>query len=163
SPPTTTRRGRRSMGTQQGCSRRHMLAMSVAAGGLAVGCSYREAAAQAAKRIEQLDPSLDKIIDTSQPIQELATGLGGPLGSAEGTVWWKEGHYLLSSDIHNSRRMKYTPGQGVTVFKEGTNRANGLTRDLQGRLVACEHDTRRVTRQEPDGSVTVIANSFQGR
>jgi gluconolactonase len=59
--------------------------------------------------------------------------------------------------------MKYTPGQGVTVFKEGTNRANGLTRDLQGRLVACEHDTRRVTRQEPDGSVTVIANSYQGR
>jgi gluconolactonase len=59
--------------------------------------------------------------------------------------------------------MKYTPGQGVTTFKEGTNRANGLTRDLQGRLVACEHDTRRVTRQEHDGSITVIANSFQGR
>ena len=151
------------MGTQQGFSRRRMLVMSVAAGSLAVGCSYREATAQAAKRIEQLDPSLDKIIDTSQPIQELATGLGGPLGSAEGPVWWKEGRYLLFSDIHNSRRMKYTPGQGVTVFKEGTNRANGLTRDLQGRLVACEHDTRRVTRQEPDGSITVIANSFQGR
>ena len=140
-----------------------MLAMSVAAGGLTVGCSYREAAAQAAKRIEQLDPSLDKIIDTSQPIQELATGLGGPLGSAEGPVWWKEGRYLLFSDIHNSRRMKYTPGQGVTVFKESTNHANGLTRDLQGRLVACEQDTRRVARQELDGSTTVIANSFQGR
>jgi gluconolactonase len=51
----------------------------------------------------------------------------------------------------------------VTLFKEPTNRANGLTRDLQGRLLACEHDTRRVTRQELDGSVTVIANSFQGR
>jgi gluconolactonase len=88
------------MGTQQGLSRRHMLAMSVAAGGLTVGCSYREATAQAAKRIEQLDPSLDKIIDTSQPIQELASGLGGPLGSAEGPVWWKEGRYLLFSDIH---------------------------------------------------------------
>ncbi len=46
---------------------------------------------------------------------------------------------------------------------EPTNRANGLTRDPQGRLVACEHDSRRVTRQEPDGSITVIANSFQGR
>jgi gluconolactonase len=46
---------------------------------------------------------------------------------------------------------------------EPTNRANGLTRDLQGRLVACEHDSRRVTRQEADGSITVIANSFQGR
>ena len=59
--------------------------------------------------------------------------------------------------------MKYTPGQGVSVFKESTNHANGLTRDLQGRLVACEQDTRRVARQELDGSITVIANSFQGQ
>ena len=151
------------MRAQNGISRRHMLAMSAAAGSLAIGSGLRGASAQAGKRIERLDPSLDKIIDTSQPIRELASGMGGPLGSAEGPVWWKEGGYLLFSDIHNNRRMKYTPGQGVTVFKEPTNRANGLTRDLQGRLVACEHDTRRVTRQELDGSITVIANSFQGR
>src|SRR5688572_13793098 len=44
-----------------------------------------------------------------------------------------------------------------------SNRANGLTRDREGRLLACEHDSRRVTRQELDGSLTVIANSFQGR
>jgi gluconolactonase len=151
------------MRSQSDVSRRHMLAISAAAGGFAIGSGLRGALAQAGKRIEQLDPSLDKIIDTSQPVQELASGLGGPLGPAEGPVWWKEGGYLLFSDIHNSRRMKYTPGQGVAIFKEGTNRANGLTRDLQGRLVACEHDTRRVTRQELDGSITVIANSFQGR
>ena len=59
--------------------------------------------------------------------------------------------------------MKYTPGGGVSLFQEPTNRANGLTRDMQGRLIACEHDSRRVTRREPDGSITVIANSFQGR
>ena len=60
--------------------------------------------------------------------------------------------------------MKSAPGQGVSVFQQPTNRANGLTRDLQGRLIACEHDSRRVTRQELDGkSITVIANSFQGR
>ena len=69
----------------------------------------------------------------------------------------------MFSDIHNNRRMKYQPGSGVSLFLEPTNRANGLTRDLQGRLVACEHDSRRVTRQEADGSITVIANSFQGR
>ena len=51
----------------------------------------------------------------------------------------------------------------MSLFLEPTNRANGLTRDLQGRLVACEHDSRRVTRQEADGSITVVANSFQGR
>ena len=85
------------------------------------------------------------------------------MGPAEGPLWWKEGSYLLFSDIHNNRRMKYVPGQGVSMFQEPTNRANGLTRDLQGRLLACEHDSRRVTRQEHDGSITVIANSFQGR
>src|SRR6202008_4443924 len=100
---------------------------------------------------------------TSQPIQELAAGLGGELGPAEGPLWWKEGGYLLFSDINTSKRMKYTPGQGVTVFEEKTNGANGLTPDLQGRLLACEPETRRVTRKEFDGSLTVIANSFQGR
>src|SRR5262245_62175727 len=59
--------------------------------------------------------------------------------------------------------MKFTPGQGVSVDLEPTNRANGLTRDLQGRLLSCEHDTRRVTPRELDGSLTVLANSFQGR
>src|SRR2546421_952912 len=113
--------------------------------------------------IEQSAPELEKILSLSEPIQMLADGFGGPQGPAEGPVWCKEGGYLLFSDIHNNRRMQYTPGQGVSVVQEPTNRANGLTRDLQGRLLACEHDSRRVTRQELDGSLTVIANSFQGR
>src|SRR2546425_1991062 len=114
-------------------------------------------------QIEALAPELEKILDPSQPIRHLAEGFGGPLGPAEGRVWIKEGVYLLFSDIHNNRRMKYTPGQGMSVDLEPTNRANGLTRDLQGRLLSCEHDTRRVTRRELDGSLTVLANSFQGR
>jgi gluconolactonase len=118
---------------------------------------------QPTKRIEQLAPELEKIIAPSEPIKDLADGFGGAHGPAEGPLWWKEGRYLLFSDIHNNRRMKYAPGGGVSVVLEPTNRANGLTRDLQGRLIACEHDSRRVTRQELDGSLTVIANSFQGR
>src|SRR5712672_3833178 len=149
------------MRTKIGLSRRHLLQTAGAAGGLAL--AGRAPAQAPARKIEQLSPELDKIISTTEPIQEIATGLGGELGPAEGPLWWKEGGYLLFSDIHNNRRMKYTPGQGVSVFKEPTNRANGLTRDLQGRLLAAEHDTRRVTRQELDGSITVIANSFQGR
>src|SRR5262245_52801565 len=151
------------MRAYNGISRRHVLRMAMAVGSLAMASGVRGVLAQAAKRIEQLAPELDKITSTSEPIQELADGFGGPMGPAEGPVWWKEGGYLLFSDIHNNRRMKYTPGQGVTVFQEPTNRANGLTRDLQGRLLAAEHDSRRVTRQEADGSITVIANSFQGR
>jgi gluconolactonase len=115
------------------------------------------------KQIDRLAPELDRIISTSEPIQELADGFGGPHGPAEGPLWWHEGRYLLFSDIHNDKRMKYLPGTGVSLFQEPTNRANGLTRDMQGRLIACEHDSRRVTRQEPDGSITVVANCFQGR
>jgi len=118
---------------------------------------------QSSPRIEKLAPELDRIISTSEPIQHLADGFGGAQGPAEGPLWWKEGGYLLFSDIHNNKRMKYDPGKGVSLFLEPTNRANGLTRDLQGRVIACEHDSRRVTRQELDGSITVVANSFQGR
>ena len=114
-------------------------------------------------RIEQFAPELEQIVSTSEPIEYLADGYGGAQGPAEGPLWWKEGGYLLFSDIHNNRRMRYQPGAGVSLFQEPTNRANGLTRDLQGRLIACEHDSRRVTRQELDGSITVVANSFQGR
>ena len=151
------------MTIEHGVSRRDMLAMSAAAGGLALSSGVRRASAQAEKRIERLAPELDNIIAADEPIKELATGFVGPLGPAEGPLWWKEGGYLLFTDIHNNRRMKFTPGQGVSVDLEPTNRANGLTRDLQGRLLSCEHDTRRVTRRELDGSLTVLANSFQGR
>src|SRR5262245_57173117 len=101
-------RGRNStMFTRNGISRRHMLTMAGAAGSFALPCG-RSGFAQVRKLIEKLDPGVDSIIDTSQPIQELASGFGGDLGPAEGPVWWKEGGYLLFSDIHNNRRMKYT-------------------------------------------------------
>jgi gluconolactonase len=118
---------------------------------------------QSSKRIESLAAELERIVSSSEPIHDLADGFGGAQGPAEGPLWWREGGYLVFSDIHNNRRMKYDPGKGVSLMLEPTNRANGLTRDLQGRLVACEHDSRRVTRQELDGSITVIANSFRGR
>src|SRR6266513_5865932 len=148
---------------QIGISRRRAMEMTIAMGGLAMAGGAGHAQTPPTPKIEQLAPELEKIIATSEPIQHLADGFGGTLGPAEGPLWWKEGKYLLFSDIHNNKRMKYEPGKGVSVFLEPTNRANGLTRDLQGRLLACEHDSRRVTRLELDGSLTVIANSFQGR
>ena len=111
--------------------------------------------------IEQHAPELERIIDMNAPVEELAGGYGGDMGPAEGPLWWKEGGYLLFSDIHNNRRMKWADGEGATLFAEPTNRANGLTRDRQGRLLAGEHDARRVTRQEPDGSITVVANNYR--
>jgi gluconolactonase len=144
-------------------SRRDVLRMVSAVGGLAVTRS-RNVWAQSASRIESLAPELESIISTSEPIRQLATGYGGDIGPAEGPLWWAEGRYLLFNDIHTARRLKYTPGQqGAVVAMEKTNEANGITRDLQGRLISAEHLTRRVTRYEPDGSLTVIANSFQGK
>ena len=143
-------------------SRREVLRMAGAVGGLAV-TSIPELWAQSARRIESLAPELDRVIGTSEPIRELATGYGGTIGPCEGPVWWAEGHYLLFNDINTARRMKYTPGASPTVAMEKTNEANGMTRDQQGRLVSAEHLTRRVTRYESDGSLTVIANSFQGK
>jgi gluconolactonase len=109
--------------------------------------------------IERVSSELERIVSRNQELEELGRGYL----TAEGPVWWQEGGYLLFSDIRNNRRMKWGPEEGVTLFYEPTNNANGLTRDRQGRLVACESGRRRVTRLEPDGSVTVMANSYQGR
>ena len=144
-------------------TRRHMLASAAASGAAFSTGLDGVASAQSVKRIEQFAPGLDMIIGTGEPINQLADGVGGDAGPAEGPVWWKEGGYLLFSDINGNRRMKYTPGQGTVEFKNPTNGANGLTRDLQGRLPVCEHDSPRVTRQEADGNITAFANSFQGR
>ncbi len=112
--------------------------------------------------IEQVSSELGRIVSVNAPVEQLADGFGNDNGPAEGPLWWKEGGYLLFSDIGNNRRMKWTAEDGVSVFQEPSNYANGLTRDVRGRLVACDR-TPSVRRHEPDGSTTVIANSYQGR
>ncbi len=82
----------------------------------------------------------------------------------EGPVWFGDGRYLLWSDIPNNRIMRWDePTGAVSVFREPSHNANGNSRDRQGRLLTCEHDTRRVTRTEYDGSITVIADRFDGK
>ena len=122
--------------------------------------------------IEQTAPELQRLVSVDQEVEVLGSGFGAdgfaygaPWWPAEGPVWWKEGGYLLFSDIGHDRRMKWAPGEGLSVFKEPNNNANGLTRDRQGRLIACEGLARgncRVTRLEPDGSITVVASSYRG-
>ena len=112
--------------------------------------------------IEQVSPDLERIVSTNQQILELAAGFGNDNGPAEGPLWWHECEYLLFSDIGNNRRMKWAAEEGVTLFLEPTNFANGLTRDVQGRLIACDR-TPRVVRTEPDGSLTVVANNYRGK
>ncbi|MXU65033.1 SMP-30/gluconolactonase/LRE family protein [Oceanomicrobium pacificus] len=80
----------------------------------------------------------------------------------EGPVWFGDAGHLLWSDIPNNRIMRWTE-DGVSTFRAPSGFANGHTRDLQGRLVSCEHGPRRVTRTEFDGTVTVLADSFAGK
>jgi gluconolactonase len=91
-----------------------------------------------------------------------------PIGLTEGPAW--DGSGLLFTNIPYSRVMRYDPTSGsFTSFREGTNRANGLMFDAQGRLYACEGGTpgqeggRRIVRYEPDGGVTVVCDRFQGK
>ena len=83
---------------------------------------------------------------------------------AEGPAWFAAGRYLIWSDIPNNRMMRFVEESGqVSVFRERSNNSNGNTVDNQGRLVTCEHLTRRVTRTEFDGSITVLADKWEGK
>ncbi|MGH6891481.1 MAG: SMP-30/gluconolactonase/LRE family protein, partial [Dongiaceae bacterium] len=82
---------------------------------------------------------------------------------AEGPVWFGDAGYLIWSDIPNSRMLRWIPNVGVDTYRADSNYSNGNTRDRQGRLVTCEHRTRRVTRTEHDGSITVIADKHKGK
>lgn len=85
----------------------------------------------------------------------------------EGPVWFADLNCLLFSDIPNQRILRWAPngpdGGVVSIFRQPSNFANGHTRDREGRLVSCEHGTRRVTRTEVDGSITVIADRYQDK
>ena len=110
--------------------------------------------------IEILDPSFEKYRIGSAAIERLATGMRW----SEGPVWFGDGRYLLWSDIPNNRIMRWDEETGaVSVFRKPSNNSNGNTRDRQGRLVSCEHGTRRVTRTEYDGAITVLCDSFDGK
>ena len=109
------------------------------------------------------DPRFRPMFVDSARLDRLWTGARW----AEGPVWFGDLNCLLFSDIPNQRILRWSPdaldGGGVSVFRAPSNFANGHTRDRQGRLVSCEHGTRRVTRTEPDGAITVIADRYQGK
>jgi len=110
--------------------------------------------------VRTLDPAFAKYRLNLAKVERLATGFRW----CEGPVWFGDGRYLLWSDLPNNRIMKWEEETGATsVFRHPSNNANGNTRDRQGRLVTCEHDARRVTRTEYDGSITVLADRYDGK
>jgi len=110
--------------------------------------------------IETLDERFLKLRLYSAGVEQLATGLRW----GEGPVWFGDGRYLLVSDIPNNRILRWDETSGATgVFRRPSNHANGHARDRQGRLIGCEHHTRRITRTEYDGRITVLADRFDGK
>ena len=93
-------------------------------------------------------------------LEKLATGCRW----AEGPAYFAAGRYLVWSDIPNDRMMRFDETDAsVSVFRQPSQNSNGNTTDRQGRLVSCEHLARRVTRTEHDGSITVLADRFEGK
>ena len=107
-----------------------------------------------------LDPRFKACFAGHVRVERLWTGARW----AEGPAWFAAGRYLVWSDIPNNRMMRFVEPSGeVSVFRERSNNSNGNSVDNQGRLVTCEHLTRRVTRTEIDGSISVIADKWNGK
>jgi gluconolactonase len=109
---------------------------------------------------EVIDPDFETCLIGHARVERLWTGARW----SEGPAWFAAGRYLLWSDIPNNRILRWDETDGsVSVFRQPSHNANGNTVDRQGRLVTCEHLTRRVTRTEHDGSITVIADRVNGK
>jgi gluconolactonase len=107
-----------------------------------------------------LDPSFARYRQNNAAVERIATGMR----YGEGPVWFGDARCVLWSDIPNDRIMRWDEETGrLGVYRRPSNYANGLTRDRQGWLIACEHGSRRVTRTEYDGSITVLIDKFDGK
>jgi gluconolactonase len=110
--------------------------------------------------VEVIDPRFAKYRVGNAAVERLYTGCRW----AEGPVWFGDGRFLVWSDIPNNRMLRWTEETGeVSGFRSPSNYSNGNTRDREGRLVTCEHDSRRVTRTNHDGTITVLIDRFQGK
>ena len=105
------------------------------------------------------DPKFRYLTVGSAALDELYNGCRW----AEGPVWFADLNCLIFSDIPNERMLRYSQDGEVSVFRTQSDFTNGNTRDRQGRLISCQHGKRRVVRTEIDGSITVLADSYNGR
>ncbi|WP_075256815.1 SMP-30/gluconolactonase/LRE family protein [Herbaspirillum camelliae] len=107
-----------------------------------------------------LDPRFEHYRLPHATVERLWTGARW----SEGPVWIGDARALLWTDLPNDRILRWDEVTGqVAAYRTPSDKANGMTRDRQGRLIVCEHGARRVTRTEYDGSVTVLADSYQGK
>jgi len=99
------------------------------------------------------------IVPKESKLEKIATGFV----FTEGPIWDASQGCLFFSDIPANKMRKYTEAKGAELFREPSGKSNGLTLDKQGRLLACEHANRRVSRTEKDGTVVTIADRYNGK
>ena len=104
-------------------------------------------------------PHFETLLRPDARVEKLATGTIW----AEGPVYFRQGDYLLWSDIPNNRMMRWSAAEGLSVHREPANFTNGHTCDNQGRLVSCSHGARAVLRTEPDGVITTLVDRYRGK
>ncbi len=110
--------------------------------------------------IVAIDPRFNRLVIRNTPIKRLHTGTLW----AEGPAWNGVGRYLVWSDIPNDVQLRWIEDDGrVTTFRHPAGNSNGNTFDYQGRQLSCEHGGRRVVRYEPGGTLTVVAERYQGK
>lgn len=113
-----------------------------------------------APHIVIVEPAFRRLVLGNCHLETLWTGARW----AEGPAYFGGGRYLVFSDIPNDRMIRFDETSGaVATFRQPAMNSNGNTRDREGRLVTCEHRGRRVTRTEHDGTITVVADRFEGR
>lgn len=105
------------------------------------------------------DERFTEIVGSAPQVEQLVTGFR----FVEGPVWNPRTRTLFFSDIVGDTLYTWREGEGARSFRQPSHMANGNTLDAQGRLITCEHATSRLSRTEPDGSVTVLASHFEGR
>lgn len=103
------------------------------------------------------DEMLD-LVDADAGVERLGTGCQ----FTEGPLWHVAEGYLLFSDIPANQIKRWSPDSGITTYRSPSGSSNGLTYDKQGRLIACEHANRRVSRTEVDGTIAAIATHYNG-
>ena len=109
---------------------------------------------------EVRDKKIEQILPEGTIVEQIASGFG----FTEGPIWC--GDYLLFSDIPLNRIVRLRmlkEGPEITTFRTPSGNSNGLTLDNSRRLIACEHTARRVTMTDNDGSITVLADRYQGK
>lgn len=107
-----------------------------------------------------VDPAFDGLAQPNAPIRRLWTGALW----AEGPAWSAVGQFLLWSDIPNNRQLRWLQDDGhVSVMRAPSNNSNGNSFDSKGRQLSCEHLTRRVVRYELDGTISILADRFEGK